>query len=251
MLFLYHANPIKIFRVICVACLASLLYLSDAFGRITCDHLVSEAGAVCEANFSSPIAPSVIAWASQVGMSVILVEDAVVPSFRMTPYQSFLELKVPGNTTVNISQTVLYDTPFRKINDSNQNTTVVRLRRPFQGKEFCAFVCPGSSHEVYAIPAPGAAGLLEEVEGSQGKSSVGWFLGGFYAITQLIGWIATPIYLMEVYGQDRDGEVCHCSGIVAYIFTTGLAAIPHLLVWFYVKHKRRLPESQPLLRPEA
>lgn len=70
-------------------------------------------------------------------------------------------------------------------------------------------------------------------------------LGGFFAVAQLIGWMATPIFLAEVF-TSRRGEACYFSGIVAYVFTMGLAGIPHLVVWLYIK-KNQLPEERQLL----
>ena len=68
---------------------------------------------------------------------------------------------------------------------------------------------------------------------------------GFAGCTQLIGWIATLIFLWETYVLGEQG--CLCSGIVAYVFTFGLSGIPHLMIVMYIKLKTKLPENQPLL----
>jgi hypothetical protein len=231
--------PIYFFCCVCT--------LLSADEHLLYDYLVSEVSAVWSANFSA--APAFMAWARQGSLTVVSAEDIKITGFRVTPYGPFLELGLPGAVTINVTRTDLYDSPSWKINDSNQNTTVVRLRRPFKDKEFCVFIRSNPSGEIYNVTILDAVVQLEGEEARQGTEY--WLLGGFYAMIQLAGWIATPIYLAEIYAPGEHEEVCHCSGIVAYIFTTGLAAIPHLLVWLYIKHKRQQTECRSLLRPEV
>ena len=219
----------------------------------TCDFLVSGAAPAWGSNLSFTIVSVALAEAGQGSLPVVSDEDVLLPGFMVTPYGPFLKLELPGAVVVNVSLTDLYDNPSWEINDLNQNATVVKLKRPLKDQAFCVLVrsvIPGEVCGVTVLDSEPVVQLVG-VEGHQGTGSVGWILGGFYAVIQLVGWIATPLFLVEAYASGEHEEVCYCSGVVAYTFTTGLAAIPHLLVWLYIKYKRRLPENQPLLQPEA